>query len=92
MNGQRDAALLGQRRQHADAVGTRRVGDDRARPHRRGGREARHQPGELGVGNGQQQQFGAAGDLVGRQDGGVGQPRWARCRDACEIALHATTT
>ena len=92
MDGQRNAALLGQRRQHADAVGAGGVRDDRARPHRRGGREARHQVGEFGVRHREQQQLGAAGDLVDRQHRGVGQPASARCRDAWEIALHATTT
>src|SRR5262245_18734772 len=74
MNGQWDTALLGQRRQHRDAVGARRVGDDRARPHGRGRRETRYETCEFSVGDSQQQQFGAGGDLVWRQDGGVWQP------------------
>ena len=40
----------------------------------RGGREARHQATEFGVGDRQQQQFGTAGDLVDRQHGSVGKP------------------
>ena len=38
---QRDAAELGQRGQHADAVGAGGVHDDGARPHRSGGRQTR---------------------------------------------------
>ena len=92
MNGQRYAALLGQRRQHVDAVEARGVHDDRSRPHRRCGSQARHQTRQLGVRHREQQQLRVTGDVGHRRTGVSGSQRSARCRDARDTALHATTT
>src|SRR5271165_2249515 len=63
MNGQRYAVLPAQRRENGDAVGPRGMRHDGARPHRRCGGQSRNQARELGVGHGQQQQLGVAGDV-----------------------------
>ena len=71
---QRDASLLGQRRQHTDPVGARGVHHDGVRAHRPGGGQTGYQRRQLGIGNGQQQQLGPAGHLVDREHRGVGEP------------------
>ncbi len=73
MDGQRDAPLLGQRAQDRDPVRARRVHDDRAAMHRARRRETRDHACEFGIGNRQQKQFRARGDVVDRQDRSVGQ-------------------
>ena len=83
VNRQRDAAVLGQWRQDADPVGAGGVRHDGPGPHRRRGGQPRHQAGEFAVGNRQQQQLSAGGDVRRRSTGVSGSRRCARCRDAC---------
>lgn len=92
VNRQRNAAQLGQRRQDGDTVGAGSVRHDRARPYRRGGGQSGHQAGEFAVGDRQQQQLSSGCDVGGPSTGVSGSRRAARCRDACETALQATTT
>ena len=73
MNGQREAALLGQRRQHTDSVGARGMHDDRFRPHSLCRGQPGHHTGKLGVGHREQHQLGTRSDLVDGEDRGVGQ-------------------
>ena len=93
VNGQRDAVLFGQRAQHRDAVGARGVHDDRARAARPGGGQAGHHRSAV-----RHRARRSAAVLRGprrRATGSTavsGSRRSARCRDACDIALHATTT
>ena len=47
---------------------------------------------QFGVGDGEQQQLGPAGDLVDGQHRGVGQPALRALPRRLEMALHATTT
>ena len=74
MNGQRYTALFGQWCQHRHTVGPGGVGHNGAPPHRTGGRQSRYQTGQFGVRHGQQEKFGAVGDVGNRQHRGVGQP------------------
>ncbi len=92
MDGQGDAALLGQRGQHADAVGARRVDDDRARPHRRGGRRPDTRPVSSASGTASSNSSARPATSSGGSTAVSGSLRSARSRDAREIALRATTT
>ena len=57
----------------------------------RGG-QAGHQRRQFGVGHGQQQQLGAAGDLVDGQHRGVGQPALRRAAGTPAISRCTPTT
>ena len=74
MDSQGQRAEFGERSQDRDAVGTGRVGDERARLDGLGGRETSHKIRKLVVRNGKNQQFGASCDVGSRKNFGIGKP------------------
>ena len=80
VQGQREHAVRGGRREHGDPVRARGVHDDLARPEAPRGGEAADQAGQDVVGHGEQDEVRSRGGLVGRAAAGrrAGAPRPGR--------------